>query len=371
MGRHDDEPLPVHDADEVPEGLLTEAELAALPEPREPGGDAVALLRRVGGHESYVPLYALRNSRPSVFLCGDCGAITEQRCQWSDNRPQCRACRQIASILQAQRDAQAMRGWVIGDVRGRLADPRLAVVAVRLVMSDPGRPGLGPGRGSGRSVPVAAYLEAVDGSGQMLLKVCTWLVPPSPAEGPDEAILPEALPADEAAALMRSAFAGRRLAFWSTLSMGAVHRAGQHLGVDFGLDLRGGHGALDGGVLGAFVAKWRCDVDPVSCRLVTPAEPTDALVLLDLMRQIAATPPPDEARRVRHHQNLARHRQAVQIAVTGRPGAVRRIGAVLAATGMLADDGYTADERPTQPSAHLPGYVTAHLPGIAHGADEA
>ncbi|MYS83924.1 hypothetical protein [Embleya scabrispora] len=352
----DYENLDEYGPDEDRNGLLTVDELARLDPPLEPVQAPRGVL--VGPENTQGDLlFAIDDCAPTVFECADCGAITEEACVWRANRPQCRACRHLTLLLDAQREVRAGRRRSVEDVRRRLADDRLAVVAVRLV-------GSVPDSAHGRSVPPAAHLDVVDRDGRPLAKVCTRLVADVDARTPADA-----LPAEQAAAVLRPALVGRRLVFWSILSLGEVQRAGERLRVDFGLDGGSGQGGPDGGVLAAEVSTWRGDVDPATYRPRMFDEPDDAGVLLDLMRRMAATPVPDADSGAYLSSRTRDGRRGVLIAVTGPPGAIRRVEAVLTATGMLADDGHSAADRPVRPAPHHPGFVTAHLPGLVFDDD--
>lgn len=347
--------------EDVPEGLLTPEQLAELPYPRVPGGRVQGEVRTTG--HRYHLLYALAECPPVAYECGDCGAFCEEPCEWLDNRPLCEACRQIVELRDAQRRNLRNRRVQIDSVRKKLADESLAVLAVRLVGELPA--GVVPGTLKTRAV--GAHIEVIDHQGRPLIHLFTQLVKPTHPDAPADA-----LPAERAAVELRAALAGRRLTYWDghDTPVRRLHSAGQDLRVDFGLDDAGGWGQMRGGMSKFGVGAWRGDIDPATGEVRPAADPVSAEGLLALMRRMAATPLPDITIALGENTFLRRERRSVRIAVTGRPAAIRRIEAILDATGMLAKDGFASQRRPTQPSFDHPDFVTVHLPATAFGSDE-
>ncbi|MGW0661973.1 hypothetical protein [Streptodolium elevatio] len=346
--------------EDVPEGLLTPEQLAGLPYPRVPGGRVRGQVRTP--EYRVLPLYALAECPPMAHECADCGAFCESPCTWVDNRPLCETCDHIVRLRDAQRANMRLRAMYIEAARADLADETLAVLAVRLVGAVPV-----PGRGPEHTRPAAGHIEVIDREGRPLAGVFTQLIPSTHPDAPADA-----LPAQQGADELRAALAGRRLVFWHGLDSAVrhVHTAGQALRVDFGLAEDGIWGQLKGRAGPHPAAVWRGDIDPSTGKPRPPTSPVTAEDLLALVRQMAETPLPDIE--IQRHENhfLRREPRAVRVAVTGRPAAIRRIEAVLSATGMLAPDGFGSQLRPVQPSFDHPDFGTVHLPAVAFGSDE-
>ncbi|MEZ0094962.1 hypothetical protein [Streptacidiphilus sp. EB129] len=290
----------------VPWTLTAKSSLAKADLPREPGGPVRGWVAGTDWRDkkTEIALYAVAESVPTkatanqlaaarrrstaVRVCDDCGAHTQQPLtQSGDGAHRCVMCRRIARIRRLQAGLRAGRGALAEWAQQLLADPLTAVVWVSVVEAEPG--------GSGRRPPLAARVHVVDAAGARLLDVLVKLAGPRTKGAPVEAV-----PAEQGAAALQRALAGRRLAGWDGEALTPVLERLEALGHRVRLDAIGpktweqSHYGRRSPLMAAAagrVAAWRGELDPGTGKLRAAWEPGTADRLWLLLGDVAQEQP--------------------------------------------------------------------------------
>jgi len=286
----------------VPWTLASKAALAKADLPREPGSPVRAWVTGTGWNDKDIDiaLYSVADSVPTnasakqllaarrrstaVRVCDDCGARTQQPLtESSEGTHRCLMCRRIARIRDFQAELRAERSELAQWAQQLLADPLLAVVWVGVVEAEPTAAGR-------RRPPLAARVQAVDGTGARLLDILVKLTGPRTKGAPTEAV-----PAEQGATALQQALAGRRMVGWDNEALVPVLERLDTLGCRVHLDGIGpktweqahyGRRYPPVAATADRVARWRGDLDPATGKLLTPWAPGTAdrlwLLLTDI-----------------------------------------------------------------------------------------
>ncbi|RSM93779.1 hypothetical protein DMB42_52115 [Nonomuraea sp. WAC 01424] len=305
MAEHDQEDGPASSGpvyyerwSEVPWDLASKSQLAGADLPREPGGPVVAYVAGQDwrGKDAEIPLYrvadclptratagqlvaAARRATATVRTCADCGAQCQQGLAERGQRPRCIACSHIARLVAEQIRLREKRVVLADWARDLLADAATAVVWVTL--HDAPRTPAGRAR-----PPLAARVQAVDGTGARLLDVLMRLAGPRTAGAPDDAVS-----ASQGAAALMDALDGRRLVGWNDCPLSSVRDRLAALGSPVRLSGPEDEWLPDGwrGTARHRVAQWRGELDPLTGWLRSPWPPGSADRLWLLLRRMADT----------------------------------------------------------------------------------
>ncbi|NUW47005.1 hypothetical protein [Nonomuraea rhodomycinica] len=284
---------------EVPWGLASRSQLAGADLPREPGGPVVGYVAGEDwrGKDTDIPLYRVTDCPPTgasagqlaaagrrasttVRVCADCGAQCQQCLAQRGLRPRCVACNHIARLIAKQIGLRQGRMALAEWAAALLDDEATAVVWVEVHEA--------PRTAAGRArPPLAARVQAVDGSGRRLLDVLVRLAGPRTSGAPADAVT-----ATEGAAAVRAALDGRRLIGWERRPLGAVLDRLAALGEPVQLTAPNGPGGVSDywpATVSERVAQWRGELDPVTGWLRQPWPPGTADRLWLTLRRIADT----------------------------------------------------------------------------------
>ncbi|WP_214327897.1 hypothetical protein [Nonomuraea sediminis] len=331
---------------EVPWGLASRSQLAGADLPREPGGPVVGYVAGEDwrGKDADIPLYRVTDCPPTratagqlaaagrratttVRVCADCGAQCQQGLAERGLRPRCVACNHIARLIAKQIGLREGRTALADWARDLLDDDATAVVWVNLHEA--------PRTAAGRArPPLAAQVQAVDGTGGRLLDILVRLAGPRTSGAPADAV-----PAAEGAGALRAALDGRRLVGWDVRPLAPVTDRLAALGqpVQFTAPDRPRQFDRLPSPVRDRVALWRGELDPVTGWLRQPWPPGTADRLWLTLRRIADTSatgrpglsaPPD-------HQVQPGLRDAVRLTITGSAAGTTGVLETLTRAGRL------------------------------------
>ncbi|WP_282206822.1 hypothetical protein [Kitasatospora fiedleri] len=279
---------------EVPEHLLTKTQLASLELPRRPGGPVRATVegRTPGGTDTF-DLYDLGESVPTAAtgaqlaaaaarsatarLCEECGARPEAPPaartdpKNGPGRLLCRSCLAIDKIRHTQqllRAESAAAAKELADLVAERGEHLVVLDAAYTLRSTP----------SGRQVPAAAALTALDLFGTVLFRRVLRLTGPrTPCPDPD------AVPAAATLDGLSGILAGRTVLMWDLDDLDALHAALRRAGIDVPAFLPRRRRSLH-----ELVTRWRADVT-TNARLRPAIAPGTADRLLHLVHLVAGT----------------------------------------------------------------------------------
>lgn len=283
---------------QVPASFATRTQLAHADLPRQPGGPVRAYVnaRDFRDKKTRQPLYLVAESEPTaasaaqlaaaaarrtaVRTCEDCGARAQQALTAHEDRHLCAMCRSIARVRERQRELREARPGLSAWARRLLGREDLAIVWAEEQAAEP--------TGSGRPrPPLSARVTAVDNGGEPLCNLRVRLAGPRTQGAPADAV-----PAGEAAALLRDRLGGRRLVGWTPVALEPVTKRLAALGhrLDLawistapGPDWNGWDTTVRGRA-----AQWRAEFDPATGDLLPAWEPGRADRLHLMLARIAA-----------------------------------------------------------------------------------
>ncbi|GLW58080.1 hypothetical protein [Kitasatospora phosalacinea] len=277
---------------EVPEHLLTRTQFDRLDLPRRPGGPHRATVAgsTPAGKDTF-RLYDLAESLPTAATgaqlaaaaarsstartCEECGARPDTPpTAWSDaqgyrSRLMCRTCLQIDKARQAQQQARVDSAAAARELADLVAERAEQLVALDVAYTLRATP-------SGKPVPAAATLTALDLFGTPLFRRTLRLTGPRTKGAPDHAV-----PAADALDELSGILAGRTVLMWDLDDLDALRRAA----IDAPAYLPRRRRCRS---LHQLVTRWRADVG-ADARLRPAIAPGTADRLLHLVHLAAGT----------------------------------------------------------------------------------
>ncbi|MGW2425185.1 hypothetical protein ACWC0C_39100 [Streptomyces sp. NPDC001709] len=283
---------------QVPPTLATRTQLAHADLPRQPGGPVRAYVnaRDFRDKKTRQPLYLVAEAEPTaasaaqlaaaaarrmaIRQCEDCGARAQQPLTAYEDRHLCAMCRSIARVRERQRELREGRPELSAWARRLLGLKDLAIVWAEVQAAEP--------TGSGRArPPLSTRVTAVDHGGKALCDLRVQLAGPRTPGVPGDAV-----PAGEAAAVLRDRLGGRRLMGWTPVALEPVVKRLAALGHQLDLawistmpgpDWNGWDTTMRGRA-----AQWRAEFDPSTGDLLPAWEPGRADRLHLMLTRIAA-----------------------------------------------------------------------------------
>ncbi|TMR14094.1 hypothetical protein ETD86_29555 [Nonomuraea turkmeniaca] len=351
---------------DVPWELASRSQLAGADLPRTPDGPVAGYVKGEDwrGKDRDIALYrvaecpptaatagqlaaAERRATRTAHVCADCGAHCQQQLAERGLRPRCVACSHIARLVAKQIELRERRAVLAAWARDLLEDPATAVVWVS-VHEAPRTP-------AGRArPPLAARVQAVDGSGDRLLDVLVRLTGPRTAGAPAKAVS-----AAEGAAALHAALDGHHLVGWYDRPLHSVTERLATLGAPVRLDTPDRTPQRDGwpGTAQERVAQWRGELDPATGRLRQPWPPGTADRLWLLLRRIADTSEAGRPGMGAPRNNIAEPslRDPVRVTITGSAAGTNGVLETLTGAGRLrrSDVAATVPAREGQGDRHV------------------